>query len=138
MFLLGMVGRESQKKIDFTFLNSSKGQLDPATALQFISTQIETFQLYLVLFTLIAGVVAFMGYNTMKDAVADKLREDAKKITKEELANEEFKKHLTATIREETQKAMEEAEAYKIKTNPTEGATYTPRTEDVIIDKKLK
>lgn len=59
---------------------------DASSNLQFISVQIETFQLYLVLFTVIIAVISFIGYKELVDRAEKKAEEVAKKKTEEILA----------------------------------------------------
>lgn len=125
ILLWKMIGRVELSSINLAFLNNDRGGIDPGSALQFISNQIDTFQLYIVLFTLIAGIVAFMGYNTMKDAIVAKLKgrviEEAKKVA-EDVARKEWKnitkEKIGPIIEDIVKKVIENRQIEKPAENP--------------------
>lgn len=139
VILLAMLYRvETLQKTNLNFLGKNN-ETNAGDALQFLSVQIETFQLYLVLFTLIAGVVAFLGYNTMRDAVVAQLKEPAEQTLKDLLGEDEWKKKM----KEELLKSDEFQQTIQDKVNSiinrrdykNEEKTAEQAVEQAVIDK---
>ncbi|MDI9314056.1 MAG: hypothetical protein QM529_05230 [Hydrotalea sp.] len=101
-FLWQMIARVSNSKVPSIITNTSDGA--QGNALAAIQGSIETFQLYIVLFTIILGVISFLGFQEVvrraENVAESKAKEAAEKMA-ERIANEKVSAFLEAKKTEE-------------------------------------